>query len=405
MTGATSTTYLYDYANRLTALGTTGSATTTYGYDAFGNRVSQITGGTSIFYPNKFYSITTTGTGTTTATSTEYVFSGDRLLATKDQLLIGGVATGSSTTRYIHPDNLGSTNVTSDPGQNQASWFDYAPYGSILASTNTGTTTTARQWIGQFADASGLSYLNARYYSPTQGQFLTQDPVFLGDPKQQNLADPQSLNVYSYSEDNPITNKDPSGRQVDAAFDVASEITSSAPSWGPTINSALSSWAGPILAGIGTSIIANNGWSNQAQKAQNYNNNRTGGFRYVPFSEQGRVVQPPGVPDPFDPWDNWKPGNPNDWKTWVGTGLGLIGAATDIYQSAKDLPSNNRQTINFSSWAPLPTIVIQGSSSYYRNSSGLLTLTPRTAGQAGTRGSNTQSVPGNLHSACGALCR
>jgi hypothetical protein len=36
--------------------------------------------------------------------------------------------------------------------------------------------------------------------------------VFLGDPKAQDLANPQSLNTYSYSADNPIAKKDPSGR-------------------------------------------------------------------------------------------------------------------------------------------------------------------------------------------------
>jgi RHS repeat-associated protein len=87
-------------------------------------------------------------------------------------------------------------------------WFDYAPYGSIIASTNTGTTTDARQYIGQFSDASGLSYLNARYYNGVQGQFTSEDPVFWG---QQNLQDPQSFNAYSYSEGNPITGSDPTG--------------------------------------------------------------------------------------------------------------------------------------------------------------------------------------------------
>jgi RHS repeat-associated protein len=95
---------------------------------------------------------------------------------------------------------------------NLAQSFDYAPYGSLLAGSNTGATTVARQFIGQYSDASGLDYLNARYYQPAQGQFLTEDPVFVGDPRQQNLNDPQSLNSYSYSEDNPILEEDPSGR-------------------------------------------------------------------------------------------------------------------------------------------------------------------------------------------------
>ena len=29
------------------------------------------------------------------------------------------------------------------------------------------------------------AFLNARYYSSAQGQFLSEDPVFLGDPKSQ----------------------------------------------------------------------------------------------------------------------------------------------------------------------------------------------------------------------------
>jgi len=227
--GATTTTYAYDYANRLVALGVNG-ATTTYAYDPFGSRVSQTTGSTTTLYPSKYFSVVTTlGAGTsTTATSTEYIFAptqgGDTLLATIDQPMVNGVAVGSTTTRYIHPDNLGSTNVTSDENGNLAQWFDYMPYGSVLASTNTGTTTAARQYIGQFSDPSGLSYLNARYYNPSQGQYLSQDPVFLnlGDrnriqqisQQQQDalLTDPQSLNSYSYSENNPIIQSDPSGK-------------------------------------------------------------------------------------------------------------------------------------------------------------------------------------------------
>src|SRR5262249_5499888 len=47
-----------------------------------------------------------------------------------------------------------------------------------------------------------------------KGEFLSEDPVFLGDPKQQVLTDPQSLNSYSYANDNPITKSDPNGRDA-----------------------------------------------------------------------------------------------------------------------------------------------------------------------------------------------
>ena len=54
--------------------------------------------------------------------------------------------------------------------------------------------------------------LQARYYDGSKGEFLSEDPVFLGDPRQQVLTDPQSLISYSYANDNPITKSDPTGR-------------------------------------------------------------------------------------------------------------------------------------------------------------------------------------------------
>jgi RHS repeat-associated protein len=72
-------------------------------------------------------------------------------------------------------------------------------------------------YIGQFYDsASSLSYLNARYYDASRGQFITQDPVFweiaITPDGQQALLDPQQLNSYGYASDNPINKKDPQGR-------------------------------------------------------------------------------------------------------------------------------------------------------------------------------------------------
>src|SRR5712671_790038 len=63
--------------------------------------------------------------------------------------------------------------------------------------------------------------LQARYYDGSKGEFLSEDPVFLGDPKQQVLTDPQSLNSYSYANDNPITKSDPTG--LDAYYNNAGQ--------------------------------------------------------------------------------------------------------------------------------------------------------------------------------------
>jgi RHS repeat-associated protein len=209
----TTTSYVYDYANRLIALGA-GGATTTYGYDWTGNRVSQTGTTTTYLYPFKWYSVaSSTGSGAKYATTTDYVFNGNTLLATVDQQTASGNATGTAKTRYVHPDHLGSTNVVTDENDNVVQTLDYYPYGSTRISSAT-STNERRKYIGQFSDDSTLSYLNARYYSPTQGQFLGEDPALWGDPKAQLLMDPQSLNTYSYSEDNPIVREDPLGKMA-----------------------------------------------------------------------------------------------------------------------------------------------------------------------------------------------
>src|SRR6266446_6627114 len=207
--GTATTTYKYDYANRLIAL-FAGGATTTYGYDAFGARVLQTGTTTTTFYPFKWYSVaSSTGTGAKYATTTSYVFNGDTLLATVGQQLASGVATGTAKTRYVHPDHLGSTNVVTDENDNVVQTLDYYPYGGTRISASVGGTNEARKYINRFADQSSLDYLNARYYDPSRGQFLTEDPVFWST--KQNIKNPQSLNSYSYANNNPITVSDPSG--------------------------------------------------------------------------------------------------------------------------------------------------------------------------------------------------
>jgi RHS repeat-associated protein len=55
---------------------------------------------------------------------------------------------------------------------------------------------------------SGLDYFGARMYGSSMGRFMSPDPSGLGyaDP-----TNPQSLNLYSYGLNNPLTNVDPTG--------------------------------------------------------------------------------------------------------------------------------------------------------------------------------------------------
>jgi RHS repeat-associated protein len=213
----TITTYVWDYANRLTALGV-GGATTTYGYDWAGNRASQTGTSTTWIYPFKWVSLaSSTGSGAQFATTTDYVFNGDSLVATIDQQTASGNATGTAKTRYIHPDHLGSTNVVTDESGNVSQTLDYYPYGGTrLTSTSGNYSGAGRQYVNRFTDQSSLDYLNARYYDPSRGQFLTEDPTFWST--KQNLSNPQSLNSYSYADDNPISKSDPNGLSAKTAL-------------------------------------------------------------------------------------------------------------------------------------------------------------------------------------------
>jgi RHS repeat-associated protein len=107
---------------------------------------------------------------------------------------------------HLVADNQGSVELTipfgsSTPSQQRA----YAPYGQKRSSDEPATD---RGWIGQIEDdRTGLNYLNARYYDPVIGRFLTPDPLY-------DMGIPESINPYQYGLNNPTTYSDPSGLKV-----------------------------------------------------------------------------------------------------------------------------------------------------------------------------------------------
>src|SRR5712691_4921843 len=86
----------------------------------------------------------------------------------------------------------------------------YQPYGQY-----TGTLTgNLGKWAidkfdgKPFSVATGLYYYYHRWYDPSVGRFISQDPI-AGDS-----SDPQTLNAYIYALDAPTTGIDPSGLGV-----------------------------------------------------------------------------------------------------------------------------------------------------------------------------------------------
>jgi RHS repeat-associated protein len=215
--------YSYDHANELT-----GSPTATYAYNELGERTSATpTDDSATAYAYDQAGRLTTYTPPT-GTGSSYSYDGDGLLATAsansanfvwDQtsqlplLLSDGQNSyiygpdnvpieqinSSGNVTYLHHDQLGSTTLLTGSNGDPTATFTYSPYGALTGST--GTATTPLGYAGQYTDpTSGLIYMQDRWYDPTTGQFISVDPL-----------EAQTGQPYSYADDDPINETDPSG--------------------------------------------------------------------------------------------------------------------------------------------------------------------------------------------------
>jgi RHS repeat-associated protein len=99
----------------------------------------------------------------------------------------------------------------------------YNPFGDL--NSTTGLDNTAYGFAGEWTDNTGLQYLRARYYAPTQGRFLTRDTW------QGTYTRPASLHRYTYAENNPVLYTDPSGHCVPACILVGGAILFAVALW------------------------------------------------------------------------------------------------------------------------------------------------------------------------------
>lgn len=213
------TSYTYDAADQMTATGGVN-----YGYDPSGNQTSRGTDTFSYDYENR---LTQAVIGGATSSS---VYNGDGLrmshtasgnttnytwdvvaelpLVLQDGAntyvygldLISATDSGGAQTYFLY-DGLGSTTGLTDGSGNNPVSYSYDVFGAIRSQTGT----SVNYWLftGEQRDSSeALYYLRARYYDPTIGRFLSQDPIAV----QSGIPD-----RYSYVANNPVNQTDPSG--------------------------------------------------------------------------------------------------------------------------------------------------------------------------------------------------
>lgn len=117
-------------------------------------------------------------------------------------MLISSYVMGAEKVTYYYTDAHGTPLATADASGSVTAVFDYRPYGAQTL----GAATTGPSFTSHVTDAdTGLIYMQARYYDPTVGRFLSVDPAGFA------ASNVLSINRYLYANANPIVFLDPDG--------------------------------------------------------------------------------------------------------------------------------------------------------------------------------------------------
>ena len=211
-TGVTTTTnYGYDLANRLTSTNISNNAviplstSATYAYNAQGQRVTRVEDEviTHFYY---------TGSALLFTTVNEYVLQTQNILDPSGTIVAskrfeGQAATGQDPYAedyfFYRYDIRGSVTTIVDGEGAVVKSYDYDEFGVTTASGDAFFNEVT--FTGSISDASGLLYMNARYYNPATARFLSQDS-YTG-----SASVPWTQHLYAYCNNNPVNLVDPTG--------------------------------------------------------------------------------------------------------------------------------------------------------------------------------------------------
>jgi len=106
---------------------------------------------------------------------------------------------------YLHPNLIGSA-VSGTDSSGIVVWNEaYTPFGEKLNENDVND--NLGSFTGHIEDSeTGLTYMQARYYDPVIGRFLSVDPV--------GFKNVRNFNRYAYANNNPYNYIDPDGRDT-----------------------------------------------------------------------------------------------------------------------------------------------------------------------------------------------
>ena len=207
--------YTYDAENRLSKVAVTDKDGKTAviqqnRYNGEGQRIQKVEGSktTNYYYQDGVVSYTTDGENS--QTSQNLIGTDGNILATQRY--------GSDHTDYLlyNKDIQGSsTSLVKENGSADAT-YQYTDFGETTINGDNKVENEVCYTGGIYDQSTGLYYLNARYYNPEDGRFVTED-TYRGETNE-----PDTQNLYVYCADNPVNYVDPSGHWIDTVLDVAS---------------------------------------------------------------------------------------------------------------------------------------------------------------------------------------
>jgi RHS repeat-associated protein len=182
-----SQTFSWNARGQLTG---TSAGSATFGYDAFGRRSSSTISGATREYVYDGWNAVQEKDGAGAVVANSLFGSG-----LDDVLWRKPVASSGSS---FLTDALGSTIALTNGSGASTTTYTYEPYGKPAAGDLTNPFTfTGREWESTI----GLQLNRARYYSPTHGRFVSEDPI----------GEAGGTNLYQYAASNPVVLTDPLG--------------------------------------------------------------------------------------------------------------------------------------------------------------------------------------------------
>ena len=216
--------YTYDTLGRLTKTVTTDhkkddkTKTVTYTYDNVGNRLKEDDGTTTISYTyNGLDQLKTStkekGTAVEEVRQYDYDANGNQnsqnLIGTDGNVLATERFQQNATQYYLYNKDIqGSTSsLVKEDGSADAT-YRYTDFGETTINGDNKAENEVCYTGGIYDHSTGLYYLNARYYNPEDGRFVTED-TYRGE-----TAKPETGHLYAYCANNPVNYVDPSGHKA-----------------------------------------------------------------------------------------------------------------------------------------------------------------------------------------------